>query len=94
MLKTDCQVVLNNELMLMCIDEGCEVTVGYMLQMMLQMIEHLPKRKQQNFIQQVKECNDRKIITVKNLLSGADVEIRRGDKGSCIDPSMERYHSM
>ena len=32
--------------------------------------------------------------TVKNLLSGNDVIIRTVDRGTCMDPSQERYWSM
>jgi hypothetical protein len=34
------------------------------------------------------------LVTVKNLLTGMPVQIRKNDVGSCLDPSTERYHSM
>lgn len=33
-------------------------------------------------------------VTVKNYLSGKEVQIRKQDVGSCCDPSTERYWSM
>ena len=35
-----------------------------------------------------------KIVIVHNLLSGAPVELRESDVGTCCDPSTERYWSM
>jgi len=54
----------------------------------------IPKRQQKAFIQQVAAFNGRQLVTVKNCLSGQEVEIRREDLGTCNDPSMERFHSM
>ena len=34
------------------------------------------------------------LVTVKNLLSGKEVQIREQDVGTCVDPSTERYWSM
>ena len=34
------------------------------------------------------------LVTVKNLMTGADVQISYGDVGTCIDPSTETYWSM
>jgi len=94
MFSTDNQRELNVALNLMYEDQGAEFTAGYLNSMAQEMLNLLPKRKQKEFIKQVQTFNDRQIITVKNLLSGMDVEIRRGDRGSCCDPSTERYHSM
>ena len=33
-------------------------------------------------------------VTVKNLMSGGEVTIKRSEEGSCIDPSTERYWAM
>ncbi len=33
-------------------------------------------------------------VTVRNLISGADVTIRTEDRGTCCDPSQERYWTM
>ena len=34
------------------------------------------------------------MVTVKNLMSGTEVQIRASDEGGCCDPSTERYWSM
>lgn len=34
------------------------------------------------------------IVTVKNLVSGKPVQIRKSEQGTCCDPSTERYWSM
>ena len=94
MFTTDNQRELNVALNTMYADQGAAFTSGYLNSMAQEMLNLLPKRKQKEFLKQVQTFNDRQIVTVKNLLSGKDVEIRRGDRGSCIDPSMERYHSM
>ena len=94
MFRTDNQVEMVAGLKLLYADQGAEFASGYTGQLVEDMLNLLPKRKQKEFIKQVQTFNDRKIVTVKNLLSGADVEIRRGDLGSCIDPSTERYWSM
>ncbi len=31
------------------------------------------------------------LVKVKNLMTGEEVEIRKDEVGSCLDPSMERY---
>lgn len=33
-------------------------------------------------------------VTVKNLMTGADIEIPASNAGTCADPSTERYWSM
>lgn len=33
-------------------------------------------------------------VVVKNLMTGKDVEIDYRDRGTCVDPSMERYWTM
>lgn len=33
-------------------------------------------------------------VTVKNMMSGKDVQIRKQDVGGCCDPSTELYHCM
>ena len=94
MFTTDNQRALNVALNVMYEDQGAAFAAGYMNSMAQEMLNLLPKRKQKEFIKSIEAFNDRQIITVKNLLSGQDVEIRRGDRGSCVDPSTERYHSM
>ena len=34
------------------------------------------------------------LVTVKSLMTGKEVHIRRSDVGGCCDPSRERYWSM
>jgi hypothetical protein len=58
------------------------------------MLTLLPKRKQKEFIKQVQTFNGRQLVKVKHLFSGAEVEIRRSERGTCVDPSTERYHTM
>jgi hypothetical protein len=94
MFRTDNQQELADQFAVMMKDQQGDFTAGYAVQMATDMLNLIPKRRQKEFLKQVQTFNDRQIVVVKNLLSGMDVEIRRGDRGSCIDPSMERYHSM
>lgn len=34
------------------------------------------------------------MVTVKALMTGADVQIRASQRGGCCDPSMELYYTM
>jgi len=88
------QTEMRNALDIMYTDQGSGFAAGYMTIMVQEMLELLPKKKQKEFLAQVKEYNDRQLVTVKNILTGQEVEIRRGDLGTCCDPSMELYHSM
>jgi hypothetical protein len=94
MFTTDNQVALKNELNLMFKEQGAAFTAGYSNMMVQEMLMLLPKRKQKEFVKQVADFNGRQLVTVKNLLSGQEVEIRREDMGGPCDPSMERFHSM
>jgi hypothetical protein len=94
MFRTDNQQELSDQFGVMIKDQDAQFVAGYAVQMATDMLNLIPKRKQKEFIKQVQTFNDCQIITVKNLLSGMDVEICRGDRGSCCDPSTERYHSM
>jgi hypothetical protein len=94
MFTTDNQTALKNELNTMFKEQGAAFTAGYSNMMVQEMLMLLPKRKQKEFIQQVSAFNGRQLVTVKNLLTGREVEIRREDQGTCNDPSMERFHSM
>ena len=94
MFTTDNQVALKNELDLMFKEQGAAFAAGYMNSMAQEMLNLIPKRKQKAFIRQVADFNGRQLVTVKNLLTGREVEIRREDQGTCNDPSMERFHSM
>ena len=94
MFSTDNQNALKDELNLMFSEQGAAFTAGYMNSMAQEMLNLLPKRKQKEFIKQVEAFNGRQLVTVKNLMSGVDVEIRRSEQGTCVDPSTERYWSM
>jgi hypothetical protein len=94
MFSTDNQVALKAELDQMYADQGAAFTAGYLNSMAQEMLNLIPKRKQKAFIRQVADFNGRQLVTVKNLLTGREVEIRREDRGTCNDPSMERFHSM
>jgi hypothetical protein len=94
MFTTDNQVALKAELDTMYEDQGASFTAGYLNSMVQDMLNMLPKRKQKEFIKQVATFNGRQLVTVKNLMSGVDVEIRRADRGTCVDPSTERFWSM
>ena len=94
MFSTENQRALNVALNTMFADQGAAFAAGYMNSMAQEMLNLLPKRKQKAFIEQVASFNGRQLVTVKNLLSGKEVEIRRCDVGGPCDPSMERYHSM
>ena len=94
MFSTDNQTALKAELDLMFEEQGAAFTAGYMNSMAQEMLNLLPKRKQKEFIRQVATFNGRQLVTVKNCLTGQEVEIRREDRGGPCDPSMERFHSM
>jgi hypothetical protein len=94
MFTTDNQVALKAELDLMYQDQGAAFTAGYLNSMAQEMLNLMPKRQQKAFIKQVATFNGRQLVTVKNCLTGKEVEIRREDVGGPCDPSMERFHSM
>ena len=94
MFRTDNQQEMNDALILLHTDNGSAFTAGYATGLVVEMLNLLPKRKQKEFLKQVQEYNDSHYVTVKNVLSGRDVQIQRGDVGGPCDPSMERYHSM
>ena len=75
-------------------DEGTDYAAGYLSSMVVSMLNELPKRKQKTEIDMVLRHNADFKVTVKNLMNGKDVEIRRGDRGTCVDPSTERFWSM
>ena len=94
MFSTENQRALNVALNTMFADQGAAFAAGYLNSMAQEMLNLLPKRKQKEFIKSVEAFNGRQLVTVKNLLSGAEVEIRREDVGGPCDPSTERFHSM
>jgi hypothetical protein len=94
MWTTDNQRELKAELDTMFDEQGAAFAAGYLNSMAQEMLNLLPKRKQKEFIKSVAAFNGRQMVTVKNLISGADVQIRRSEQGTCVDPSTERYWSM
>jgi len=94
MFSTDNQRELNVAINVMYEDQGAAFTSGYLNSMAQEMLALLPKRKQKEFIKGVEKFNGRQLITVKNCLTGVEVEIRREDRGGPCDPSTERFHSM
>ena len=94
MWTTDNQRELTEALDLMYKEQGAEFTSGYTNSLAVEMLNLLPKRKQKEFIKQVTTFNGRQLVTVKSLMSGAEVEIRRADRGTCVDPSTERFWTM
>jgi hypothetical protein len=94
MWTTDNQNALNAELNTMFEEQGAAFAAGYMNSMAQEMLNLLPKRKQKEFIKSVQAFNGRQLVTVKNCLTGQEVEIRREDLGTCNDPSRELFHTM
>ena len=94
MFSTDNQNALRAELDTMYEEQGAAFAAGYLNSLAQEMLNLLPKRKQKEFIKSVEAFNDRQLVTVKNCLTGKEVEIRRGDVGTCNDPSRELFHTM
>ena len=94
MWTTDNQRALKAELDIMFEEQGAAFAAGYMNSMAQEMLNLLPKRKQKEFIKSVEAFNGRQLVTVKNCLTGQEVEIRREDLGTCNDPSRELFHTM
>jgi hypothetical protein len=94
MFTTDNQRELNVALNLMFDEQGAAFAAGYLNSMAQEMLNLLPKRKQKEFIKSVEAFNGRQLVTVKNCLTGVEVEIRREDLGTCNDPSRELFHTM
>jgi len=94
MFSTENQNALKDQLNLMFSEQGAAFTAGYTNQLAQEMLRLLPKRKQKEFIKTVEAFNGRQLVTVKNCLTGQEVEIRREDLGTVCDPSTERFHSM
>jgi len=94
MFTTDNQTALKEELNLMFSEQGAAFTAGYTNQMAQEMLRLLPKRKQKEFVNTVAAFNGRQLVTVKNCLTGKEVEIRRECQGTCNDPSRELFHTM
>ena len=94
MFTTDNQNALKAELDIMFEEQGAAFAAGYLNSMAQEMLNLLPKRKQKEFINSLVAFNGRQLVTVKNCLTGQEVEIRREDLGTCNDPSRELFHTM
>ena len=94
MCKTENQIEMEKALKQLVEDEGYDYAAGYFSSVIVSMLASLPKRKQKEEIKLILRHNDDFKVTVKNLMTGQDVKIRRGDRGTCIDPSTERHWSM
>ena len=94
MWTTDNQNALKAELDIMFEEQGAAFAAGYLNSMAQEMLNLLPKRKQKEFIKSVEAFNGRQLVTVKNCLTGQEVEIRREDLGTCNAPSRELFHTM
>lgn len=57
---------------------------------MLELLKHLSE----NTTLIVTSIEEIPTVTVKSMMNGKDVIINAKDKGSCLDPSTERYWSM
>jgi len=94
MWTTENQRVMAEALTQLVEDEGTAYAAGYLSSFVVSMLADLPKRKQKAEIAQILRHNADYKITVRHLLTGEPVQIRRGERGTCVDPSTERYHSM
>ena len=94
MFRTDNQQELVDQFAVMMKDQDAQFVAGYAVQMAMDLLNLAPKRKQKEFLTCLQSFNNCQLVTVKNCLSGQEVEIRREDVGTVNDPSMERFHSM
>ena len=94
MFRTLNQQELVDQFAVMMKDQDAQFVAGFAVEMAMDLLALAPKRKQKEYIKSIQAFNGRQLVTVKNCLSGAEVEIRREDVGTVNDPSMERFHSM
>ena len=74
---------------------GAAFTAGFLTSQLVAAVEQLPKTRQKQFLAGLdRMVGDLVKVKVKNLLSGQEVEIAWNERGTCTDPSTERYHSM
>ena len=75
--------------------EGAAWTAGFLTSQLVAAVDQLPKTKQKMFIAQLNSIVGSKVkVKVKNILSGAEVELPWDQVGGPCDPSTERYHTM
>ena len=94
MFRTLNQQELVDQFAVMMKDQDAQFVAGFAVEMAMDLLALAPKRKQKEYIKSIQAFNGRQLVTVKNCLTGAEVEIRREDVGTVNDPSMERFHSM
>ena len=94
MFRTDNQQEISDQFTVMLKEQDPQFVAGYAVQMVTDMLNLLPKRKQKEYLKTIQQFNGWQKVTVKNCLTGLPVEICRADLGGPCDPSMERYHSM
>ena len=94
MFRTDNQQELADQFAVMMKDQEGDFTAGYAVQMATDMLNLIPKRKQKEFLTSLQSFNNCQMVIVKNCLTGKEVQIRRGDQGTCNDPSRELFHTM
>ena len=94
MFRTLNQQELVDQFAVMMKEQDAQFVAGFAVEMAMDLLNLAPKRKQKEYLKSIQAFNGRQLVTVKNCLTGADVEIRREDRGTVNDPSMERYHSM
>ncbi len=94
MFRTDNQQALLDAFAVMERDEGPAFVAGYATTMAEEMLNLLPKRKQKEFILRLEQHNGDVMVPVRSLMTGAEVMIRRKDRGGVCDPSMERHWTM
>ena len=76
------------------LDGNHAYAAGFLVSMAVEMLNDMPKRKQKEIIKRVQANTDSQPIKVISIMSGKEVTIPRGDRGTCSDPSMERHWTM
>lgn len=75
--------------------EGWAYTAGFLQSQLLQAIMMLPKTKQAVMIREFERAvGSNVMVKVKNLQTDVEIEIPWDEKGTCTDPSTERYWSV
>ena len=77
MFRTDNQQELVDQFAVMMKDQRGDFTAGYAVQMATDMLNLIPKRKQKEFLTCLRSFNNCQMVTVKNCLTGKEVQIPR-----------------
>lgn len=73
---------------------GFSYAAGFWESTAVELIDMLPVRKREAFLKTLTHSIESNVmVTVKNCLTGVDVQIPLSYKGTVLDPSMESYHS-